>query len=1153
MYKFSSAGGVADTDTQVNATPINDHPFGLTFGKDRHLYATLEGAGEVVELDPYTGAIIRIIATNLHCPIGITTDPLSGDLFVSDICTSKIVRISNFATGPGAVTTYASIDVDGITFAPDGTLYAAAYDGDVVKISGTNTDTPGTVTPIVSVPSLDGIAVAANGDPSTPPFLFVNRNDGVITRVDLTTSPPTLTDIFTGGTRGDFVAVGPDGCLYATQSTSIVKLTNSDGTCSLAPTSVVPSWVAPTPRDKTPFDVRVGSSQTFTVKAQANGQGGITITHSQLPGGVTCTDTANPGNPAQVDCTISPSTSGFSTVMFDAQFVNGASAGQRTYTIGAGRYVALGDSYSSGEGNSPFIDKTDSSASLPGINSGDPPLTVPDDQCHRSSAAYPEQLEATQDPHVPSQLDFWACSGAVVQDFFQPNHTITATSQDDLREIPQLDHLDDNTRLVTLSIGGNNIGFADIIKACYIDAVVNGYFGLSHDFVAHCAGEQDKIVQPKIGALEALPSTSSLDILFSSIRAKARNARILVLGYPRLFPLNLDSASSCQVYGLPAPFILGYDDQFWMNSIVAELDNVIRRAAEAHGLEYVEASYSAFNGHELCTSKPMVNPLIAPLTPEDVYSFHPNADGHQQFAKILQDEIDAPPPGTVDTISPNQTIATQVSVAPGQAQFTASSEWPGSDVMMSLVSPSGRVINRDTQDADVAHQLGSTYEVYTIANPEPGPWTVQLFGADVGQDGEDVRVQTAQTTRLNQPPTATFTTSSTSGHTPLQLQFDATASTDPDGTIASYSWDFGDGTTDSGPTVTHTYNQPGVYMTLLKVTDNNGAIGYASSMPLTVTVPVTTPVPPTPTPSGTSIPPTATPTGTSVPPTATPINAPVSPAATSTNAPVSPVATPTNTAPPPAATPTTVPIALAVTPSATRAGCSRAPVPLTIRLAQRSVTSGSRLTLRANTAPRAQVSAMLQVVTTKVTVIGMGRHRKQVRRTVVLYRATAQGTADRRGQLMLNPRLAYKPAKPMQASLVVTARGTCSIATRTIQVTVRPQRLYALTLDIGPHRVVSGRTLTIHARTVRDARVTATLQVTITRTVVMGVGHRRKRVRQTIVLYRATSHGAADAHGQYTGHLRITYKPVRPASATLTVIARTPDGSVTRSIRVSIS
>src|SRR6059036_3574977 len=59
----------------------------------------------------------------------------------------------------------------------------------------------------------------------------INRNGGIITKVDLTTTPPTFTDIFSGGSRGDFAAVGPDGCQYATQTDRVLKVTNADGTC----------------------------------------------------------------------------------------------------------------------------------------------------------------------------------------------------------------------------------------------------------------------------------------------------------------------------------------------------------------------------------------------------------------------------------------------------------------------------------------------------------------------------------------------------------------------------------------------------------------------------------------------------------------------------------------------------------------------------------------------------------------------------------------------------------------------------------------------------------------------------------------------------------------------------------------------------------
>ncbi len=246
VYKFGSAGGVASAATQLNSTPffLGSRPAGMAFGKDGHLYLSLFNIGEVVQLDPSNGTIIRTVATGMGAASALTTDPLSGDLFVDQSGVgSTIFRVSNFANGPGTVAVYATVPfADGLAFGPDGTLYASAAGlGGVVKISGTNSATPGATTFIAPVPGgLDGMAISAS--PNTP-FLYTNNNNGTITKVDLSTNPPTLTNIVTGGSRGDFAAVGPDGCLYATQTDRILKVTNADGSClppplgPLSPTS----------------------------------------------------------------------------------------------------------------------------------------------------------------------------------------------------------------------------------------------------------------------------------------------------------------------------------------------------------------------------------------------------------------------------------------------------------------------------------------------------------------------------------------------------------------------------------------------------------------------------------------------------------------------------------------------------------------------------------------------------------------------------------------------------------------------------------------------------------------------------------------------------------------------------------------------------
>ena len=240
LYKFGTSGGAANATTRVNALAIAGSPAGLTFSKDGRLYAARQSSSDVIEINPTTGVVVRVVATDVPGATGIATDPLSGDLFVTEPWQGKLVRLSNFSTSTATVTTYASFGFpDGVTFGPDGTIYVASS-GHAQKVVGTNSTAAHTVTDLASVPTIDGIAVATSADTTKPPAIFGNRNDGKISRVDLTKDPVEVTDIVTGGTRGDFSAVGPDGCLYATQSQTVAKVTNADGTCSFAPTTAVP-------------------------------------------------------------------------------------------------------------------------------------------------------------------------------------------------------------------------------------------------------------------------------------------------------------------------------------------------------------------------------------------------------------------------------------------------------------------------------------------------------------------------------------------------------------------------------------------------------------------------------------------------------------------------------------------------------------------------------------------------------------------------------------------------------------------------------------------------------------------------------------------------------------------------------------------------
>jgi PKD repeat protein len=125
-----------------------------------------------------------------------------------------------------------------------------------------------------------------------------------------------------------------------------------------------------------------------------------------------------------------------------------------------------------------------------------------------------------------------------------------------------------------------------------------------------------------------------------------------------------------------------------------------------------------------------------------------------------------------------------------------------------------------------AYNLGTgTYEAsWNTALVGDGPHTINARATDSGgrsgSDSINVSVD-----NVNDPPTASFA-SSCSG---LACSFDGSGSSDPDGTIADYAWDFGDGSTGSGAIASHTYAAAGTYMVVLTVTDDDGATGTSSA------------------------------------------------------------------------------------------------------------------------------------------------------------------------------------------------------------------------------------------------------------------------------------------------------------------------------------
>jgi uncharacterized repeat protein (TIGR01451 family) len=234
IYKVPPGGGTESSTTLHAGYP---GAAGLAFDKKGRLYMAQADKHTLLEINPSNGTQVRTVLSGLACPIGLATDPLSGDLFLSNVfCIGGgIMRITGFQTGTGKPTAsvYAGAqDADGLAFGPDGTLYIAAKD-QILRIAGTNSPTPGAVTPIASVPTADGIAFAP-ATATSGAFLMVARNDGEIDRVGV--DDGSVTPIVTGATRGDLVTVGPDQCMYADLEDRVIKIGPASGSCAFAAT-----------------------------------------------------------------------------------------------------------------------------------------------------------------------------------------------------------------------------------------------------------------------------------------------------------------------------------------------------------------------------------------------------------------------------------------------------------------------------------------------------------------------------------------------------------------------------------------------------------------------------------------------------------------------------------------------------------------------------------------------------------------------------------------------------------------------------------------------------------------------------------------------------------------------------------------------------
>lgn len=225
--------------------------------------------------------------------------------------------------------------------------------------------------------------------------------------------------------------------------------------------------------------------------------------------------------------------------------------------VAASSYVALGDSYSSGTGTGTYLADGTS--------------------CQRSVLAYPSLVASSKG----YALNFRACSGATTAD-------VTNL---------QLSALTATTTYVSISVGGNDAGFADVLTECAKPA-----------WASNCNRAVDQ-AQSLVGT--QMPTR--LATLYRAIRTRAPQAEVVVAGYPRIF-----NGEDCNAFTWFSP-----TEQTRLNQTADLLNARTATAATAAGFTFSNPT-SAFTGHAVCADQEWLNGLSNPI----VESYHPNRGGH---------------------------------------------------------------------------------------------------------------------------------------------------------------------------------------------------------------------------------------------------------------------------------------------------------------------------------------------------------------------------------------------------------------------------------------------------------------------------------------------------------------------------------------------
>ncbi|MER7103391.1 SGNH/GDSL hydrolase family protein [Streptomyces humidus] len=214
-----------------------------------------------------------------------------------------------------------------------------------------------------------------------------------------------------------------------------------------------------------------------------------------------------------------------------------------------------------------------------------------------------------------------SCTGAKIPDLTSPQST------DDGTNPAQLTALSAETRLVTLGIGGNDIGFASLIKRCVTMGVAYQAQGsgrhISED--APCERQYVSITDGTDKVRGKIEQTGEkLSATLKEVARRAPQAEIYVVGYPAILP---SDGTEC---GRELPIAPG--DVTYLREKEEQLNAMLKQRAEAAGTHYVD-TYTPFEGHDACADAG--TRWIEPLLDDDAAAVHPNGRGERAMADAV--------------------------------------------------------------------------------------------------------------------------------------------------------------------------------------------------------------------------------------------------------------------------------------------------------------------------------------------------------------------------------------------------------------------------------------------------------------------------------------------------------------------------------------